>query len=182
MLPKYDIRACQSTAMSPLCFLSHYQPSRAVRKNSQVGSSSAHWVVHRPSQLDRNSEEAPHKRRPSEDEPVGGRLIGFLYSPFRLKSFHFLLVNVQKNRISVIIHKHKDLARHFGAAIRPLSYRARASFSHFQALTKGGLREVKRNNFPACHIHGVERVGGTPGKIGHVKPRSFQSYYASPPK
>jgi hypothetical protein len=75
-------------------------------------------------------------------------------------------MNREKKDESVHAHASKGLERWFDVANGALSYRGLASPSHPLVLTEGAsLWEMKRNNLPACHIHGVERVGGVPGKI-----------------
>jgi hypothetical protein len=95
MLTKYYISVCQSTALSLVCFLSQYQLSSTAGNSNQMASGDLiGWFTCR--NFGFASEEAPHQRRPSADEPVGGRLIGFLYSQVEWKSFHFFALTVQK--------------------------------------------------------------------------------------
>lgn len=116
------------------------------------------------------------------DEPVGGKLIRFLYCPTGGESFQFFEGFWYKKRTADQTHSRERFRQRVGASIQTSGCRASAALSQLGFGVKCAMGVIEMNNFPACHIHGVKVVVGAPSEVMHVNPRSLKPHYASPPK
>jgi hypothetical protein len=118
----------------------------------------------------------------SADEPVGGRLIGFLYSQLEQKSFHFFQNYFKRDDWS--LNAPTQEARKIPSiAIPVLSRGAPASTSIFQAIAQNGrIGEREWNDLATLYIHGVERIAGTVRKRRNMHACALQPDDVRPPK
>lgn len=108
---------------------------------------------------DEKKGEASQERSPLLDEPVGGRLIGFLYCRPGRKSFQFILKGMAKKRRNRRRDTHTSQAHATnGISIPILGCGGPASSPHLGARLKCILVEVESNNLPGHQMHRVKLV------------------------